>query len=201
MKQRGPYGYLCEIANPPFKFFVENATDEDGHPLLSEKDLGNGMKVFPIWREERPEVLPPTIGYVRHDFENDEIYFITNRDFESVILENREEWEQVTARYAIEWNACDQHIKVAEFHEKAHEAFSTWKYLPRDVTTKPKLLSPNRIVSVSVMNRCQKKSLKPLIAKWRIVTGSLHGFIHIEESPSGLFLFLRFVLTHFHDRA
>jgi hypothetical protein len=133
MKQRGPYGYLCEIANPPFKFFVENATDEDGHPLLSEKDLGNGMKVFPIWREERPEVLPPTIGYVRHDFENDEIYFITNRDFESVILENREEWEQVTARYAIEWNACDQHIKVAEFHEKAHEAFSTWKYLPRDV--------------------------------------------------------------------
>lgn len=133
MKKNGPYGYLCEVGNPPFKFFVENATDEDGHPLLSEKDLGNGLKVFPIWREERPEVLPPIIGYVRHDFDNEEIQFVALRDFDSVVRDPNDEWEPVTARYALEWNACNQHTRAAEFHDKAHEAFNTWKYLPRDV--------------------------------------------------------------------
>lgn len=133
MKQRGPYGYLCEVGNPPFKFFVENANNEDGQPLLIETDLGNGLKVFPIWREERPEVMPPIIGYVRHDFGKEEIQFLAVRDFDSAVRDPNDEWEPVTARYAIQWNACNQHTGAAEFHEKAHEAFQTWKYLPKDV--------------------------------------------------------------------
>lgn len=60
-----PYGYLCEVGNPPFKFFVENAKDEDGQPLMAETDLGNGLKVFPIWREFN--VTPAEPLYVAHE--------------------------------------------------------------------------------------------------------------------------------------
>lgn len=133
MKQRGPYGYLCEVANPPFKFFVENATGEDGQPIVAETDLGNGMKVFPIWREERHEVLPKIHGYAHFDFETRRRTFVDLADYDENVHTEENEWFPVTEVLPSPVNLAFEHSDARQFHDNALEAFSTWKYLPQDV--------------------------------------------------------------------
>lgn len=131
-KKNGPYGYLCEVANPPFKFFVENATDEEGQPLVVETEISDGVKVFPIWRDERGEVLPMIVGYAYFDPDTRRRTFIDAADYDETVHTIENGWDAVTERCALTVNMSSKHQNAVVLHEKAFEAFGVWHYLPKD---------------------------------------------------------------------
>ncbi|QIW87624.1 hypothetical protein Ab1vBOLIVR4_gp107 [Agrobacterium phage OLIVR4] len=126
------YGYICKSEKPGFEFFVKEAKDDNGEPIIVETDLGNGLKVFPVWREERNgQVMPTIIGYARYDFDNERREFVDRVDFDPTV-HVPDEWLPVTEQLALEWDAATEHNRARGFHEKAVESFSVWKYLPTD---------------------------------------------------------------------
>lgn len=126
------YGYICKSEKPGFEFFVKEAKDDNGERIIVETDVGNGITVFPIWREERTgEVMPFVVGYARFNFDTDRREFVDRVDYDPAV-HVAEEWVPVTEQLALEWDAATEHSRARELHDRAQEAFSVWKYLPRD---------------------------------------------------------------------
>lgn len=126
------YGYICKSETPAFEFFLKEARDENGQSIIVETDIGNGLTVFPVWREERNgQVMPTIIGYARYDFETERREFVDRVDFDPTV-HVPDEWLPVTEQLALEWDAAEEHSRARQFHDRAYEAFGVWKYLPHD---------------------------------------------------------------------
>ncbi|QBQ72143.1 hypothetical protein Milano_121 [Agrobacterium phage Milano] len=129
------YGYICKNETPAFEFFVKDVKDEEGQPIITETQLANGMKVFPVWRDERKgEVMPTIVGYSRileFGSTNAKREFINNSDYDPEIHDS-DEWWPVTEQLALNWDAAHEHNAARELHDRAHEAFHVWNYLPKD---------------------------------------------------------------------